>query len=260
MAKAALITGASSGIGAELARIHAATGGDLVLVARRQTALKALAQELKAAHKIKVHVLAEDLSDEAAPQRIYDAVTAANIDVEYLMNNAGFGGRGKFSDRNWEDDRAMMQVNMVALTALTRLFLPAMIARGHGRILHTSSTAALLPGPLQAVYYASKAYVTSFSNALAEELHDTAITVTALMPGATETGFASRSGMDATALFENTTSAAVVARAGYDAMMRGDLDVITALPASQRLAMRIAPLLPKKALLKSIRKMQEVSE
>ena len=259
MSKSALITGASSGIGAELARCHAARGGDLILVARSEDRLRQLADELERAHRVKVMVIAKDLTAMRAPREIYDEIKAAGVTVDYLINNAGFGGRGRFHERAWEDDLAMIQLNVLALTALTRLFLPDMVARDAGKILNVSSTAALVPaGPLQAVYYATKAFVTSFSNALAEELHDTHITVTALMPGATATEFARVSGMDKTSLFSQTASAAEVARDGYDGMLAGRLDVISGVSMSQRVALGLAPFTPKRVLLKQIRTMQEV--
>lgn len=258
MTNTALITGASSGIGAELARIHAERGGNLVLVARREAKLAELAAELEAQHHVAVRILVEDLADEVTPQRIFDQLAAEDIHIDVLINNAGFGGRGKFHERNWAEDRSMIQVNIVALSALTRLFLPALVARGQGRILNVSSTAALMPGPLQAVYYATKAYVTNFSNALAEELRGTGVTVTTLMPGATATEFAATSGMDATDLFKEAVSARQVAEAGYQGMLQGQLDVITGLPFSQRMATRIMPFLPKAVLLKQVRQMQEV--
>jgi short-subunit dehydrogenase len=152
----------------------------------------------------------------------------------------------------------MVQLNIVALTALTHYFLQDFVAANEGKILNVSSTASLMPGPLQAVYYATKAFVTSFSNALAEELHDTNITVTNLMPGATETQFGKISGMDKTALFNNTASARSVAEDGYDAMIAGKLDVISGLTTIQKITMWLLPFLPKKVLLKQIRQMQEV--
>ncbi len=147
MKNTALITGASSGIGEEMARLHASRGGDLVLVARRADKLNVLKEEFESRHGAKVLVLAEDLNDEAAPQRIFDRVTAENIDLSILINNAGFGHRGKFHELDWEDNRSMIQVNVVALAALTRLFLPGFVARNTGRILNVASTAALTPGP-----------------------------------------------------------------------------------------------------------------
>ncbi|MGB1580071.1 MAG: SDR family NAD(P)-dependent oxidoreductase [Nevskiales bacterium] len=255
MGNTALITGASSGIGKEFARIHAATGGDLVIVARSADKLDGLKQELEQAHNVKVTSISKDLGQPNAAGEIYAAVKAANLQIDILINNAGFGGRGKFHERDWADDLAMINLN---ITALTRLFLPDFVARNSGRILNVSSTASLLPGPLQAVYYATKAYVTSFSNAIAEELHDTDITVTALLPGATESDFAKVSGMDKTSLFNKTASAREVAQAGYDAMLAGRLDVIAGMPFGQRLQLAMIPFAPKKMLLKQIREMQEV--
>lgn len=258
MSKTALITGASSGIGAEFARIHAKTGGDLIIIARRAEKLRQLKSELESAHDVTVHTLVKDLNDEDAPQDIFDWVQTNNIEVDYLINNAGFGGRGKFHERDWSSDRSMIQVNIVALTALTRLFLPTFVAKNAGRILNVSSTASLMPGPLQAVYYATKSYVSFFGNALAEELHDTNVTVTTLMPGATESEFAVTSDMDKTSLFAKTASAADVAQDGYDAMLKGQLDIISGVPTTQRIMMSMLPLMPKKALLKQVREMQEV--
>jgi short-subunit dehydrogenase len=188
--KVAIITGASSGIGKELARIHAERGGALVIIARRKNKLEELREELETKHRVKVKVIVKDLTEPNAAKEIYNEIKESGIEIHYLINNAGFGGRGKFHERDWETDLAMINLNIIALTALTRHFLPDFVARNEGKIMNTSSTAAMIPGPLQAVYYASKAYVTSFSNAIAEELKDTNITVTALMPGATETEFA----------------------------------------------------------------------
>lgn len=258
MSKTALITGASSGIGKELAHIHAEKGGDLIIVARSGDKLKALKAELEGKHNIKVLCITKDLTLSSAPQEVYNEVKQAGIEVEYLINNAGFGGLGKFHEREWEKDMAMINLNIVALTALTRLFLPDMVKRNSGRILNVSSTAGLMPGPLQAVYYATKAYVNSFSNAIAEELHDTNITVTSLQPGATETGFGSISGMDKTVMFKKTASARSVAQDGYDGMMDGKLDVISGLSFMNKLMISMIPLLPKKMALKQVREMQEV--
>ncbi|MEL6591874.1 MAG: SDR family oxidoreductase [Bacteroidota bacterium] len=259
MNKVALITGASSGIGKELAHIHAQNGGDLVIVARSADKLQALKTELEEKYNISTRIIVKDLSKPEAAAEVYKEVKDAGIEVEYLINNAGFGGQGKFHERNWQTDLDMINLNVVALTALTRFFLPDFVARNSGRILNVSSTASLLPGPLQAVYYATKAYVTSFSNAIAEELHDTNITVTALLPGATETEFAKTSGMDKTDLFNNTFSAREVAQDGYDGMMAGKLDVMAGVSFVQKMMMASIPLTPKKMLLSQIRKMQEVS-
>lgn len=257
--KIALITGASSGIGRELARLHAQRGGDLVLVARSEGKLEELAAELQREHGGRVLIVAKDLSQPSAPREIYEAVKAAGIELDYLVNNAGFGGQGAFHERRWDDDLAMIQLNVVALTALTRLFLPDFVARKSGRILNVSSTACLMPGPLQAVYYATKAYVTSFSNAIAEELRGTGVSVTALLPGATQTEFGRVSGMDKTALFAKTANAVDVARAGYDGMLLGKLDVIAGLTTGQRLMLAFAPFTSKTMLMRQIHSMQKPS-
>lgn len=260
MKKVALITGASTGIGREMARIHVEAGGDLVVVARSEDKLNGLKAELEAAYGCQVTVIAKDLISPEAPLEVYNEVKQAGIAVDYLINNAGFGGRGKFHERAWESDLAMIQLNIVALTALTRLFLPDFVERNEGKILNVSSTASLLAGPLQAVYYATKAYVTSFSNALSEELYDTNITVSALLPGATETEFAKTSGMDKTNLFQDTFSAADVASAGYKGMLAGKLNILAGLTFGQKMMMWSIPFMPKKMLLSQVRQMQEVQE
>ena len=256
--KMALITGASSGIGKELAQLHAQRGGDLVIVARSEDKLNALKTELEAEREVQVHVMVKDLAEQGAAAQVYDELKAAGIKLDYLINNAGFGGQGKFHEREWQQDLDMINVNIVALSELTRKVLPDFVARNEGKIMNVSSTASLMAGPLQAVYYATKAYVTSFSNALAEELHDTNVTVTNLMPGATETDFASTSGMEKTSLFDSAFSAKDVARAGYNAMIEGKLDIITGVTKMQRVMMSAVPLTPKKLMLKQIRQMQEV--
>ncbi|WP_241494318.1 SDR family NAD(P)-dependent oxidoreductase [Bacillus coahuilensis] len=258
MKNTALITGASSGIGKEFARIHASKGGDLVIIARREDKLLELKHELEKTYGVQVKVLSKDLTEKAAPKEIYEEVKNSGIEIDYLINNAGFGGRGKFHERDWEQDLAMIQLNILVLTELTRYFLPDFVKRNSGKILNVSSTASLMPGPLQAVYYATKAYVTSFSNAIAEELHDTNVTVTALLPGATESEFAQTSGMDQTKLFDRTFSPKEVAQDGYDAMLEGKLNVIAGVTYGQRIVMNMAPLLPKKMLMKQVRLMQEV--
>jgi uncharacterized protein len=258
MNNVALITGASSGIGKELSYIHAEKGGDLVIVARRKNALEEIKKDIENKHAVSVKIIPKDLTDLNAPKEIYEELKKDEIQVEYLINNAGFGGWGKFHEREWEKDDAMIKVNIMALTAITRFFLPDFVKRNSGRILNVSSIASFMPGPLQAVYYATKAYVSSFSNALSEELHDTNVTVTSLMPGATKTEFAQVSGMDKTKMFDKFFTAGKVAEAGYNAMMKGKIDKITGITFSQRLMLPMIPFLPKKMKLKTIRKMQEV--
>lgn len=258
MKKIALVTGASAGIGRELARCHAAAGGDLIILARRRDKLEELKTRLEQEFSAGVHVIAADLTRPEAPREVYDRVRSLGPAPDYLINNAGFGGRGKFHERPLEKDLAMIALNISALTALTRLFLPDMTARKSGRILNVSSTAGLMPGPLQAVYYASKAYVSSFSSALGEELRHTGVTVTALLPGATESEFGRVSGMEGSPLFRRTAPAREVARKGYRGMLRGRRDVIAGVPPLLRLSLALLPLLPKGAVLRSVRKMQEL--
>jgi len=258
MKNVALITGASSGIGRELAFIHAEQKGDLIIVARRKVELESLKTELETKYGIQVRIIVKDLTKPEAPQEIYNEIKQAGIQIEYLINNAGFGGIGKFYEREWVKDEAMINLNIMALTSLTRIFLPDFVQRNSGRILNVSSTASLMPGPLQAVYFASKAYVTSFSNAIAEELHDTNVTVTALLPGATETEFGKISGMDKTSLFDNTYSAKMVAEDGYKSMMKGKLNKIAGVGFSQRLLMAFIPFSPRRMVLKQVRNMQKI--
>lgn len=253
----ALITGASSGIGKELAKIHASKGGNLILVARRAEQLSALKQELEAEYGVTVNTIAKDLSVRGSGKELYDEVKTMDIQIDYLMNNAGFGLVGKFTELDSQRQQQMIDLNITAVTELTYYVLPDMVALGGGKILNTSSTASLVPGPLQAVYYATKAYVTSWGNALANEYEEHGITVTNLLPGATETEFASTSGMDKTKGFAKTVTAESVAQDGYDAMMKGELDVISGVTSMQAFMLKMAPLMPKKMLLKSVREFQE---
>jgi short-subunit dehydrogenase len=219
--KTALITGASSGIGAELARVHAERGGDLIVVARRREKLESLKTELEAAHGVTVHVLPKDLAQAETPQKVCDEVRSLGVAVDYLVNNAGFGCRGFFHKQDWEINEAMIKVNVLALAALTRLFVPDMVTRRSGRILNVGSMAGFLPGPLNAVYYASKAFVLSFSEAIANELRHTGVTVTVLCPGPTQSEFTRMAQMSDVNLTRTLASTRQVAEAGYDAMLRG---------------------------------------
>jgi short-subunit dehydrogenase len=256
----AVITGASSGIGKELAEIHAKRGGDVVLIARDETALQSVKKNLEETYKIDALVIVSDLSEPGAATKLYKEIKAQNIEVSCLINNAGFGGRGAFHERTWEEDESMIRLNIIALSELTRQFLPDFVARNEGKILNTSSTASLIPGPLQAVYFATKAYVTSFSLALSEELHDSAVTVTALLPGPTKTSFAKTADLENTGLFASASDAGEVAKAGYEAMVRGDRKVIAGVSMTQRIMFKLAPLLPMSQLLKRVRKLHEVSK
>lgn len=226
MQRTALITGASSGIGLELARLFAADKWDLALVARSEGKLKELASELQSAHGITVRVVAADLAKPGAADEVMARLEG--VEIEALVNNAGFGTAGEFTKADLHAQLEMIQVNIAALTHLTRLALPAMVGRRRGAILNVASTAAFQPGPLMAVYYATKAYVLSFSEAIAEELRDSGVTVTALCPGPTATGFASAAQMESSKLFTMTRPAESkdVARAGYEGMKSGKRIVI----------------------------------
>jgi short-subunit dehydrogenase len=226
----ALVTGASSGIGRELAICCAQGGHDLVLVARHEDALRSLAVELEARHGAASLVLPLDLARPEAPEELYREMERRSLAIDTLVNNAGFAIHGPLAGADLTAASELMQVNMVALTLLTRLCLPGMLARGQGRILNVASTAAFQPGPYMAIYYASKAYVLSFTHALAEELRGTAVTATALCPGPTTTGFQARAGLRGVPLFTRSIllsgSAADVAAAGYRGMMAGKREVV----------------------------------
>lgn len=223
----ALITGASSGIGLELARICAAHGNNVVLVARSAAKLQALADELAAQHKITARALPADLTDPSAPQAIFDQLAADSISIDILINNAGFGDYGPFAESERAKIMEMVQVNMAALTELTHLFLPGMVQRKYGRIMNLASTAAFQPGPLMAVYYATKAYVLSFSDAIGEEVRGTGVTVTTLCPGPTRTGFQAEAAMEQSRLMRmGLMDVGAVVQAGYRGMMDGKTVVI----------------------------------
>jgi short-subunit dehydrogenase len=211
----ALITGASSGMGREMARLFAADGYNLVVVARRADALAELVRELTAAHRISARAIAADLSQPGAGRTIADALAGSPVDV--VVNNAGFGAHGPVAEIPLERQLEMIQVNITALTELTRLFLPGMLERNRGGVLNVGSTAGFQPGPNMAVYYATKAYVISFTDALAEEVAGTALHVTCLSPGPTATEFVDVAGMRKSRLFQRTVmTAADVAKAGYE--------------------------------------------
>ena len=230
MHTAILITGASGGLGAEFAKLAAADGQSLILVARRGDALETLAGELRSAYGIDVLTIACDLAERDAARSIAGRIEQEGMTVTMLINNAGIGLYGAFTETALEQERAMMELNMLALTELTKHVLPGMIAAKSGRILTVASTAAFSPGPLMAVYFASKAYVLSFSVALAEELKAAGVTVTCLCPGPTRTGFAARAEATGTRLFRGSVmDAPTVAAAGYRACKRGKRIVVPGL-------------------------------
>ena len=259
MKQTALITGASNGIGLELARIHAKRGGNLVLVARSQDKLKQLADELRAQYDgIQITVIAQDLTMPQAAQSVFAQTEQLGIQVDILINNAGFGGHGRFFERELAKEQQMIQLNITALTELTHLYLQGMVARRRGKILNVSSTASFMPGPLQAVYYATKAYVTSFSQAVAEEVREFGITVTALCPGAVDTGFVAAGDLQGVGVWKNAKSAQSVAEYGYQAMEKGELVAFN--EGKLKLALEwVIPLLPRKTVLKMSRTVMEKS-
>ena len=254
MKETALITGASSGIGLDLARLFAKDGHDVILVARSEGKLREIAAGLERDFGVTAHVIVADLARPDAPRQLVDALP---VDVDVLVNNAGFGVTGPFVRTDLAKELEMIQVNVVALTHLTKLLLPPMIARRRGRVLNVASTAAFQPGPLMAVYYATKAYVLSFSEAIADELRDSGVTVTALCPGPTETGFAAVADMTTTRLFNiaKPMSSAEVARAGYEAMKRGRRVVIPGL--KNKLLTQSIRVSPRRMVTTIVRKLQE---
>src|SRR5713226_7626132 len=218
----ALITGASAELGAEYAKLFAADKHDLVLVARRRDRLEALARELQSAHGVKARVVTADLAARDGASRVVDEVGRLGLEIEFLVNNAGFGTSGAFVELDVGRELEMIQVNVTALVTLTRAFLPGMVARRRGRILNVGSTAGFPPGPFMAVYYASKAFVNSFTEALWYELRGTGVSATVSCPGATATEFSAVAGNDRTRLFKlGAMNAAEVARQGYQAMLEG---------------------------------------
>ncbi len=253
MTNTALITGASVGIGREFARYHAAKGGDLIITARRADALDALKTELETAHGVTVTTIAQDLGSADQARALYAAVGGTRIDV--LINNAGFGGHGKFIERDLDADLGMIDLNVNALVTLCHLVGRDMAAQGSGRILNVSSTASYMPGPLQATYFATKAFVSSFSIALAEEFKGTGVTVTALEPGGVETEFFDTADLHGTKLGGSKATASSVAKIGYDAMLAGKYNVINERMLSILLNW-IMPFMPNRMKLKMVRDMQ----
>ncbi|WP_099826019.1 SDR family NAD(P)-dependent oxidoreductase [Oceaniglobus indicus] len=256
MANTALVTGASSGIGREFARLHAKRGGDVIVTARNEAALADLKAEIEAKHGVTVHVFALDLAAEGGARDLYDRIVAAGLTVDILINNAGFGGQGLHTERDLADEHAMIDLNVKAPVALTRLFGADMARHGKGRILNVGSSAGFMPGPYQAVYFATKAFVQSFSQAVDEELREKGVTCTVLAPGYVETGFAKAANLDGTKLVAGGgATPAAVARCGYSAMLRGRLVAFNETLLSVAIGW-IIPLLPRRTVLRVIAGMQ----
>ena len=253
----ALVTGASSGIGLELATLLARDRHDLVLVARGRDRLEGVARGLAEEFGIRATVLPADLARSEAPEEIARELSARGIAVDVLVNDAGFGLLGPFAGAPLDRVLAMIQVNITALTHLTRVLLPGMLERRRGRILNLASTAAFQAGPLMAVYYATKAYVLSFSEALGNETSGTGVTVTAFCPGPTLTEFQKSAGMTETALFRGplVMDAATAARAGYAGMRRGDRVVIPGV--ANRILVQALRVTPRRLATAIARRIQE---
>ena len=223
MKNTALITGASNGIGLELAKIHASKGGDLVLVARNKSKLDEIKTELEMQFKVSVYTIGKDLSLSNAALEIYNETNKENIQIDYLINNAGFGDFGMFIETDWDKELQMINLNITTLTHFTKLYLQDMVKRRSGKIMNVASTAAFQSGPTMAVYCATKAYVLSFTEAVSNEVSDKGITTTALCPGATETGFQAAGGLEESELFKGKKlpTAKEVANYGYTSMIKG---------------------------------------
>ncbi len=256
MKQTALITGASGGIGLVFAQKLAKEGYDLVLVARSEKTLQTLAEQLRSQHGIRVTVLAKDLSHLEAPNEIYEALQGAGTAVDVLINNAGFASYGLFHELDRAKELEMVQLNITNLVALTHLFVQDMVRRGYGRVLNVASTAAFQPGPLMATYYASKAFVLHFSEAIANELQGTGVTVTALCPGPTASGFQERAAMQESKLVQGgLMSAEAVVEQGYQALLSGKVVEIPGL--SNKVGAWSARLVPRQTAVGIVRRMQE---
>jgi uncharacterized protein len=250
MPNTALITGASSGIGSAFAHYHAAKGGDLILTARRKENLVALKTELEAAHNITAHVFALDLGAEGGAEALIKSVTEAGLQVDILINNAGFGGHGWHVERELDAEISMIDLNVKALVTLTHAFAAKMVEQGGGKILQVGSTAGFAPGPTQAVYFATKAFVNSYSQAVDHELRRKGVTCTVLAPGYVETEFAKVANLEGAAMVKaGGATAESVAKIGYDAMMAGKLVTINQRSLSFALNW-IIPLMPRRMVLK----------
>lgn len=255
--KTVLITGASSGIGLELARIFASKGYNLIIVARNLIELSRLKNELNEKYKVFVEEIEKDLSVPGAAKEVYDEVKSINFDVDILINNAGFGDFGFFQNSDWDKQERMINVNMLALTQLTWLYLPEMIKKGSGKIMNVASTAAFQPGPLMSVYYASKAYVLFFTEAIANELEGTGVTVTALCPGPTKSGFQKTANVENSKMMNGKSipDSKAVAEYGYKALMKGKRVAIHGV-VNKELAF-FSRRIPKGMILKTVRKINE---
>jgi short-subunit dehydrogenase len=253
----ALVTGASGGMGLEFARLLAKDNYNLLLIARSESKLKSIASELEIQYAIKVLIQVKDLSQPSAADEIFEFTHQNNLIVDVLINNAGFGNFGFFTETAIQKEIEMVDLNIKTLTVMTKFFVKEMVARGKGKILNIASTAAFQPGPLMAVYYASKAYVLSFSEALSNELQGTGVTVTTLCPGPTQTGFEKAASLQESGLFKTIkpANATDVALVGYKALMKGKTMVIYGW--LNKLIVFANRITPRTMIVKIVRKMSE---
>jgi len=257
MKKTVLITGVSGGIGNELANLFAEDGYNLVLVARNGRRLIEMSKEYEQKYGTHSIVIPKDVAAPGIPEAIFLELKEKGIVIDYLINNAGFGLYGTFVETDLEQEANMIDVNIKALTIMTKLFVPDMVKRGQGGIMNVASLVGFFPGPMMSVYYASKAYVLSFTEALENELSGTGVTVTALCPGLTATGFVDRSGMGASKMTRNGSimRSDQVAQAGYRGFLRGDTLIIPG--ARNRFLAFIPRLFPRKVVTRMIRSLQD---
>jgi short-subunit dehydrogenase len=261
MSNTALITGASSGMGAEFARYHASKGGDLIITARREGALQKLKTEIETEHGVTVEVIALDLGAAGGAEALYEAVKATGKTVNVLINNAGFGGHGVHINRDLNRELEMIDLNVKAVVSLTHMIGNDMVKSGGGKMLHVSSTAGFAPGPMQAVYFASKAFVTSFSQAIDQELRGKGVTSTVLCPGGVSTEFFGVANLDNTKMAKrkaNFATAQSCAIHGYDAMMKGKLVTVN----ERRLGFMmnwVVPFMPRRLVLKMMADIQSAA-
>jgi short-subunit dehydrogenase len=252
--KTALITGATSGIGLELTKLFAANGYNLVLVARNVAKLNETAVRLINPHVTEVMVIPCDLSHAGAAQQVYDEVKQKGITVNVLVNDAGAGEHGPFNETSLDEELAIIQLNVASLVHMTKLFLREMLQRNEGRILQLASIASYQPTPFLAVYAATKAFVLSFTDAVTEEIRESNVTMTALIPGATDTDFFYRAHAENTRAAQHTEDPAVVAKVGYEALMRGDRHAVA--PGIKKQIL-MSSILPNKTIVAMARRQME---
>jgi uncharacterized protein len=257
MNKTTLITGASSGIGLELAHVFAREQHNLVITARREERLAELKNRLEENYSIKVYPIAIDLSSSDAPAELYNFCNQKSLSIDNLINNAGIGDYGLFQNSDWNRQQTMIDLNISSLTRLTHLFLPELVKKERACIMNVASTAAFQPGPLMSVYYASKHYVLAFSEAIANELNGTGVTVTTLCPGPTESEFQEHANMKKSKLFDRfpVATSKEVAEYGYKSMQKGKRVAVYGVP--NKISSKIVALFPRRFVTAAVRKIQE---